>query len=120
MPQVRDIMKSMDYGPSPEANDHVLAWLAEHRGGFTHFIDGEFVALRDRVFFDVTDPAHETLLATVAQGTADDVAAAVSAARRAFEPWSGVAGSRARALPVRDRAPRAKARTLSRGFGIDG
>jgi aldehyde dehydrogenase (NAD+) len=113
MPQVKEIMKSMEYGPSPEANDHVLAWLEEHRGGFTHFIDGEFVAPRGRVFFDVTDPAHETLLATVAQGTADDVDAAVSAARRAFEP-------RARALPLRDRASRAKARTLSRGAGIDG
>jgi aldehyde dehydrogenase (NAD+) len=92
MPQVKEIMKSMEYGPSPEANDHVLAWLEEHRGGFTHFIDGEFVAPRGRVFFDVTDPAHETLLATVAQGTADDVDAAVSAARRAFEPWSALPG----------------------------
>ncbi len=92
MPQVKEIMKSMEYGPSPEANEHVVAWLEQHRGGFTHFINGEFVAPRDRVFFDVTDPARETLLATVAQGTADDVHEAVRAARRAFEPWSALAG----------------------------
>jgi aldehyde dehydrogenase (NAD+) len=43
MPQVKDILESMEYGPSPEANDHGTAWLAQHADGFTHFIDGSLV-----------------------------------------------------------------------------
>jgi aldehyde dehydrogenase (NAD+) len=92
MPLVKEILKSMDYGPSPEANEHVVAWLDRHRAGFTHFIDGAFGPPGEREYFEVMDPAHETLLATVAQGTAADVDEAVAAARRAFGPWSALPG----------------------------
>ncbi len=37
----------MDYGPAPEANDVVTAWLDKHEAGFGHFIDGAFVGLQD-------------------------------------------------------------------------
>jgi aldehyde dehydrogenase (NAD+) len=99
MPQVRDILQTMEYGPSPEANEHVTAWLAQHADGFSHFIDGAFGAVRDSATFEVSDPAHETRLAVVARGTAADVDAAVAAARRAFGPWSALPGhARARYL----------------------
>jgi aldehyde dehydrogenase (NAD+) len=92
MPQVKDILQTMDYGPSPEANEHVSAWLAQHAAGFSHFIDGTFGAPPDGNGFAVIDPARETRLATVAQGTPADVDAAVAAARRAFGPWSTLSG----------------------------
>ena len=38
------------------------------------------------------DPAHDTLLARVAEGTAADVDRAVAAARKAFEGWSKMSG----------------------------
>ena len=85
MGKIRDILRTMDYGPSPESNDHVLAWLAAHYGGFGHFIDGAFTA--PGALFEVADPATGKPLARVTQGTAADIDAAVGAARRAFASW---------------------------------
>jgi aldehyde dehydrogenase (NAD+) len=100
MPQVKDILQTMEYGPAPEANDHVVAWLKSHAAGFTHFIDGAFAAPpSDGESFDVMDPAREVRLATVARGTAADVDRAVAAARNAFGSWSERSGhARARFL----------------------
>ncbi len=99
MPNVKHVLETMDYGPSPEANTHITAWLDKHRAGFNHFIGGEFVASSGREQFDVMNPASDTLLARVAQGTEADVNAAVKAARKAFGPWSKLSGhARARHL----------------------
>ena len=99
MPQVRDILQTMDYGPSPESAEHVTAWLAQHAGGFGHFIDGGFAASSDGARFAVANPALETQLAIVARGSVADIDAAVAAARRAFGPWSALPGhTRARYL----------------------
>ena len=27
---IKDILRTMDYGPSPESSEHVGAWLEEH------------------------------------------------------------------------------------------
>ncbi|SEQ29138.1 aldehyde dehydrogenase (NAD+) [Faunimonas pinastri] len=99
MPQIKEILQTMDYGPSPEASDHVTAWLEKHSEGFTHFIDGAFVSPENVEFFEVSDPARATPLGCVAQGTTDDVGKAVDAARRAFRTWSKLPGhTRARYL----------------------
>ena len=90
MPQIKDILDTMDYGPSPEASDHVRAWLAAHQAGFGHFIDGAFTAPGET--FAVSDPANDKRLAKVTQGTAADVDAAVSAARAAQAGWAALPG----------------------------
>lgn len=96
---LKDILATMDYGPAPESADIVLAWLDRHERRFPHFIDGEFAAPAQDAWFEVRNPADETLLAHVAQGSAADVDAAVSAARRAFAGWSATPGhERARLL----------------------
>jgi aldehyde dehydrogenase (NAD+) len=41
---VADILDSMDYGPSPEAELSRERWLKRHADGFGHFIGGTFVA----------------------------------------------------------------------------
>ena len=91
MPQVRDILDTMDYGPSPEASDVARAWLAGHEDGFGHFIDGEFTAPGETTV-EVTNPATGEVLARVSQGSATDVEAAVAAATRAFPAWSSTPG----------------------------
>ncbi len=97
MGKIRDILRTMDYGPSPESNDHVVAWLEAHRGGFGHFIDGSFT--KAGVLFDVVNPASGKALAGVTQGTATDIDQAVAAARKAFPLWSATPGdARARHL----------------------
>jgi aldehyde dehydrogenase (NAD+) len=97
MGKIRDILRTMEYGPSPEANDHVVAWLEAHRDGFGHFIDGGFT--RPGALFEVANPASGKRLAMVTQGTSADIDAAVAAARGALAGWSATPGdARARHL----------------------
>lgn len=99
MTAVAEILRTMDYGPAPEANSEVVAWLEKHEGRFLHFIGGRFVAPAEGEFFRVVNPARGSLLAECAEGTAKDVDKAVAAARRAQKPWAALSGdARARYL----------------------
>jgi len=59
------------------------------------YIDGQWLAPAQGGSFDTFDPSDETLLARVAAATAEDVDAAVRAARRAFDegPWPRMSGA---------------------------
>ncbi len=92
MPQVRDILATMEYGPAPEDAGPVRAWLKGHAAGFGHFIGGAFTAPTPGQTFAVRDPARDEVIATVAQGSEDDVEAAVAAARAALPAWSATPG----------------------------
>jgi phenylacetaldehyde dehydrogenase len=75
--------------------EHVPAalrgWLAKPR---PMLIDGKWVMAKSGKTFDVQDPATEQKLATVAEGDAADVDAAVKAARRALDgPWGKMSPS---------------------------
>jgi len=52
------------------------------------FIDGEWVPASDGARLNVTDPATGKVIASVACGTADDVARAIAAAERALPLWA--------------------------------
>ena len=56
------------------------------------YIDGRFVPSHSARTIDVINPATQEVIARVPDGDAADVAAAVAAARRAFEsaPWNEV------------------------------
>ncbi|WP_321857593.1 aldehyde dehydrogenase family protein [Paraburkholderia tropica] len=96
---VAEYFRTMDYGPAPEDDQPVRAWLAQHEGVFGHFIDGAWRAPAGGERFDVRAPATGEPLAQVAQGNADDVAAAVAAARAAQPAWQALGGAaRARHL----------------------
>src|SRR5690606_23791263 len=73
-------------------NEHVVGWLDLHKDGFNHFIDGKFAAPSTGERFAVFNPAYETELAQVAQGSEADVDKAVKAARKAFRSWSALSG----------------------------
>jgi aldehyde dehydrogenase (NAD+) len=99
MALIKDILQTMEYGPSPESNEHVIAWLGQHEAGFGHFIDGKFTDPAASDSFEVTSPATGNVLARVARGAAEDVDRAVAAAQRAFKSWSKLSGhERARHL----------------------
>jgi aldehyde dehydrogenase (NAD+) len=120
MAHIKDILRSMEYGPSPEASDTVRAWLAAHSEGFGHFIDGAFVASTGGASFEVRDPARDQPLARVAEGTAEDVDAAVAAARRAYGGWSKTPGHiRARHLYALARMVQKRERFLAVLESID-
>lgn len=58
------------------------------------FIDGRWTDARSGASFDLVNPATAEVFATVAAADADDVDAAVAAARREFDdgPWSRLSG----------------------------
>ena len=93
---IKEIFDTMDYGPAPESSAEALAWLADRGGIAGHYINGKWGALRDD--FATTNPATGVKLAGVTKGTADEVALAVAAARKARPAWAKSGHKRARVL----------------------
>ena len=72
------------YAPAPESTDHVRI-----DPQYELFIGGEFVAPRERQYFDTINPARAVTLARVAKADEGDVDRAVAAARTAYTRiWS--------------------------------
>ncbi len=109
---IKEIFDSMAYGPAPESATEALAWIAKHDGTFGHFIDGAFTKPGET--FTTSNPATGKPLAQVTQGTADDVASAVHAARRAQPKWAKLpAHQRARFLYALARLTQKHSRLLA-------
>ena len=112
MNAIDKILTTLDYGPSPEADDIVRAWLKAHKGGFGHFIDGAFT--KPHELFDVYEPARGEKIARVSQGSTSDIDAAVAAARKAQAKWAKLTGhARARKLYALARHVQKRERFLS-------
>jgi aldehyde dehydrogenase (NAD+) len=90
MALIKDILRTMDYGPSPESSEHVTAWLDRHKGGFGLLINGRFT--KPGALFDVFNPATGERIARVTQGSPTDVDGAVAAARKAQPKWAALSG----------------------------
>ncbi len=109
---VREIFETLDYGPAPEAADLAEAWLERHGRRFGHFIGGRFTEPGET--FATHHPGDASELAQVTQGTAEDVDAAVAAAREALPRWQGLGGhGRARYLYALARHVQKHARLLA-------
>jgi aldehyde dehydrogenase (NAD+) len=89
----------LEYGPAPEDPKEAVLWLERHQRRFGHFIHGAWAAPLGGQYFDTNDPSTGTKLAAVAQGSSEDVDAAVRAARLAQSKWQALTGhARARYL----------------------
>ncbi len=90
---------SMEYGPAPEDSKEATTWLERHGFRFQHFIGGGWHPPTTGEYFDTVDPSNGEKLASIAQGSAADVDAAVKAARAASAGWQALTPhSRARHL----------------------
>ncbi len=78
---------AMEYGPAPEDPKEAGAWLEKHQQRFGFFIGGTWQAPTDGQYFDTVDPSNGEKLASVGQGNANDIDAAVKAARAALPKW---------------------------------
>jgi aldehyde dehydrogenase (NAD+) len=89
MTKVAEIFESLEYGPAPESREQAVAWLEAHGHAFGHFIGGRWTApaTGDADGFVTANPANAEPLARVRQGSAEDVDAAVRAARAAQPTW---------------------------------
>ena len=113
MNEIKDILRTMEYGPAPEDDSIVNDWLARHKGRFGHFIDGKFTK-PGKDNFDVFNPSNNVKLASVANGTKADVDKAVAAATKAKSKWQALLGNeRARHLYALARHIQKHARFLS-------
>jgi len=111
---VRDILQTLDYGPSPEAADEVRAWLSAKGEGVGHFIDGAFTPFRAEDAIFSANPATGEALLSVSKGGPEDVDAAVTAARAAQPGWAALTpAARARHLYALARHIQKRERFLS-------
>ena len=81
---------TMDYGPAPEDPREAVAWLDKYHRRFGHFISGEFKPPLEAKYFDTTDPSTGEKLSEIAQGSAQDIDAAVKSARSALPQWQSL------------------------------
>jgi aldehyde dehydrogenase (NAD+) len=111
------VPSAFEYAPAPESRDLVKL---EDRYGL--FIGGEFVEPRSGEFHPSVSPSSEEELAEVAYGGAEDVDAAVGAARDAFENgWSSwPAGERAKVIYRIARILQERAREFAVLESLDG
>ena len=113
--EVVHLFNSMTYGPAPEDNANVDAWLDSHNRRFGMFINNQWVVSassagseggevgEDSPSAPATassiNPANGEFLAETVQATVEDMDAAVAAAKAAFPSWSATSGhERARYL----------------------
>ena len=114
MTHIAALMKSMDYGPAPEAAAEAEAWLERHGRRFGFFINGEFRTPATDTFFTSVNPATGRPLALIAMAGSADVDAATDAARKALAGWARIGGhGRARYLYALARLVQKHARLLS-------
>jgi aldehyde dehydrogenase (NAD+) len=96
---VAKFFDEMSYGPAPEADTEARTWLKRHNSTFGHFINGELRPSAGGKTFTTHEPATGAELAKLAIGSAEDVDAAVTAARKAQAQWAKLSGhQRARHL----------------------
>ncbi|GHG66407.1 aldehyde dehydrogenase [Streptomyces griseocarneus] len=79
---------AFEYAPAPESRA-----VVDIAPSYGLFIDGEFREASDGKVFKTVSPSTEEVLSEVAQASAEDVDAAVKAARKAFEKWSALPGA---------------------------
>ncbi|QDZ00774.1 aldehyde dehydrogenase family protein [Nitratireductor mangrovi] len=114
MNKIANILESMEYGPAPEEDNHVRAWLKRHKGRFGHFVGGTFTSTGKGSSFAAFNPSNGEKLAEIAEGSEKDVDAAVKAATKAFADWSALSGTeRARHLYALARQVQKHARFLA-------
>jgi aldehyde dehydrogenase (NAD+) len=82
---------TMEYGPAPEDPKEATLWLERHSRCFGLFIGDAWADPSAGQYFDTLDPSTGEKLASVAQGSAADIDAAVKAARAASPKWRALA-----------------------------
>ena len=82
---IKEIMKTLDYGPAPESKAAAMEWLKAHKK-FDLFIGGKWLKASGKSFASI-NPANGDKLAMVSQSTKLDVDKAVKAAKKALPTW---------------------------------
>ncbi|EDL22815.1 aldehyde dehydrogenase 16 family, member A1, isoform CRA_b [Mus musculus] len=92
-PSTREIFTTLEYGPVPESHACALAWLDTHNRLLGHHVNGMWLKPEHRNPAPCQDPITGENLASCLQAEAEDIAAAVEAAKIAFKAWSQLPGA---------------------------
>jgi len=108
------LFETLPWGPAPESAAAAQQWLDAHARRFGMFIGGRWAPGAGSETLVTLNPATTEPLATVAQGSAADVDAAVAAARAALAGWAALSDhARARHLYALARTVQRNARLLA-------
>ncbi len=108
------LFETLPWGPAPESAAVAQQWLDAHGRRFGMFIGGAWVPGAGGETLASVNPATTEALATVAQGNAADVDAAVAAARAALPGWAALTDhARAKHLYALARTVQRNARLLA-------
>ncbi|MFW6085110.1 MAG: aldehyde dehydrogenase family protein, partial [Gemmatimonadota bacterium] len=114
MTNVTEIFETLEYGPAPESAGLVNDWLEARGREFGLYVGGGWRDPASGERFDAANPASGEPIARIARAGAEDVDAAVAAARAAFPAWSATSGhERARHLYAIARGVQKHARFFS-------
>jgi aldehyde dehydrogenase (NAD+) len=112
--KVTEIFNSMSYGPAPEANENIQAWLKKHQQGFGVYINGQWEISKDAKTFDSQNPANGQRLAKLSQTNQTQIDQAVKSAQEALPKWKSLGcHARARYLYAIARALQKRAREFA-------
>jgi len=90
--KIKEIYENMSYGPAPESTVEALEYIEQHKGKFSHFINGQWQKPSDEMYFESVNPSNKKVLAQIAEGSEKDVNKAVDAAEKALPTWVGMGG----------------------------
>jgi len=90
--KVKEIYKSMKYGPAPEDAGEAIQFLKNHKNKFNLFINGKWVAPSSKEYFDSINPSTKEKLAKISEANESDVNKAVAAAKKALPEWIKIGG----------------------------
>ena len=85
--KVKEIFRTMEYGPAPENDQLAKKWIDDHDGKFKLYIDGTWQAANSKKYFNSINPSTEEKLGRLAQANDQDVDRAVRAAKKALPKW---------------------------------
>lgn len=88
--KVRDLFDTLSYGPCPESDAAVKAWIAAAPSPRGVFIDNQWKAVESRKVTDSISPADKKVLGPVLEGTDADIAEAVESAKKAQVAWAAL------------------------------
>ena len=84
---IKEIYKTMEYGPAPESATAAIEFLDAHKRTFQLYINGKWKAPKSKKYFDSINPSTKEKLAKVSEANAKDVDDAVAAANKALPKW---------------------------------
>ncbi len=89
---IKEIFTTMEYGTATENSNVAQEWLANLNNTFNHYVNGKWQKPTAKKYFDSNNPANKKHIATVADGSIEDVDLAVVAARKAQKEWFAIGG----------------------------